>query len=65
MLANKLYNKNIYAQDSTVGISLAIVLSIVIIVFPFVGFCLSLMFFRQKNCSLAIYCFCVLFRVVL
>lgn len=45
MLLNKLYNPNI---DPSTSLLLVIVLSVIMAFLPFVGLCLSVMFFRQR-----------------
>lgn len=47
-MLNRLYSPNINTENSAISLVLVVVLSVIMTFLPFVGFCLSLMFFRQK-----------------
>ena len=47
-MLNRLYPPNINTENSAISLVLVVVLSVIMTFLPFVGFCLSLMFFRQK-----------------
>lgn len=48
MLTNKLYHQNINTQHSTSQLPIVAILSAIMVFLPFVGLCLSVMFFRQR-----------------
>lgn len=65
LINNRIYNIDTNSRHWAISLALIVILSVIMTFIPFVGLCLSLMFFQTKVCPHSIYYLFFLFWLVL